>query len=88
MTPEEIYTLADEECLHGASDYEGCGHPCRDCVVLKIAAVVAEEREAHRTTVKMATELLTEIRDQWGSDYLWKKCGLDEQIAALIARTP
>jgi len=57
-------------------------------VVLKIAAVVAEEREAHRTTVKMATELLTEIRDQWGSDYLWKKWGIDGQIAALIARTP
>jgi len=37
--------------------------------------------------VKMTAELLDEIRAQWGQDYLWKKWGMDGQIAALIGRT-
>ncbi len=51
-------------------------------------SAVAEEREAHRGTIKMAAELLDEIRGQWGQDYLWAKWGLDGQIAAIVARTP
>ena len=31
-------------------------------------AAIAEEREAHRLTVKMAAELFDEIRHQWGQD--------------------
>ena len=57
-----------------------------DATIREIAR--REERGAHRTTVKMATELLDEIRAQWGQDYLWKKWGIDAEIAALIARTP
>jgi len=51
-------------------------------------AAIAQEREAHRYTVKMAAELLDEIRAQWSHDYLWKKWGLDEQIAAIRGRMP
>ena len=52
------------------------------------SAAIAQEREAHRLTVKMAAELLDEVRAQWGQDYLWKKWGMDGQVAALITRMP
>ena len=63
---------------------------CQTCTRMGeiVAAAIAEEQEAHRLTVKMAAELLDEVRAQWGQDYLWKKGGMDGKVAAPKTRMP
>ena len=82
MTFQEWWT--SRKATYGTVEDEGPQTAARDAW----AAAVAQEREAHRGTIKMAAELLDEIRGQWGQDYLWAKWGLEGRIAAITARTP
>lgn len=81
MTPEQAYTLADEQCVHGSSAYDGCGHPCRDCVVLQITAAITDRQEA---CAKMASSHHCGLH--WCLEGECKTCG--SVIAAAIRALP